>query len=165
MPYFRRRRKRVLTLTAAWGSLNGMGHYNVDGSNGSVAILQAPEFLSEVEHPGAQTLEINADIYNVPPVAAELIAPRIKFDPPFRAARSRAAASFASLHCARSLLRPFFYCGGLLYVFLQQFYRVGQCPVRSCFAKSLIPFDAKMMTTSPGVSFDWRGILDDHATK
>ncbi len=52
----------------AWGSLNGIGHYNVDGSDGTVTILQAPEFLSDVEHPGAQTLEINADIYNVPPV-------------------------------------------------------------------------------------------------
>ncbi len=39
----------TLTLTDAWGSLNGMGHYNVDGSDGTVTILQGPEFISDTD--------------------------------------------------------------------------------------------------------------------
>ncbi len=39
----------TLTLTDAWGSLNGIGHYGVDGSDGTVAILPAPEFISDTD--------------------------------------------------------------------------------------------------------------------
>ena len=57
----------TLTLVDAWGSLNGIGYYDVDGADGNVEILQAPEFLSDADknnNPNDPT-PINGDTYHV----------------------------------------------------------------------------------------------------